>query len=546
MFKKLIALGLALFSAACFAQSSPGFSYGQVPTPGQWNSYFSGKMNYVVPGASGSVLQSNGSGWYSGSIGGASFPNQSANTLFAGPCSGSAAAPGFRSLCGADLPLPTASSLGGVESITNLSNNWISYIDTSGVPHQSQPSFSNLSGSATAAQMPAFSGDISTSAGSTATTLATVNSNIGSFGSSTAIPNFTVNAKGLVTAAGTNAVIAPVSTLSGAGTGVNAALANATNASGGLVTFNGALGTPASGTATNLTGTATGLTSGLTNGIKSATTTVSVSGATAPTAGQVLTATSSSNATWQTPLTGLSVLNGYINGFTLSNDGTTPNSVLDIAVGLAADSTNVTMITGTAFTKSTAGTFVAGTGANGMGTGLTIAASTWYHVFAIMCSGSNDVFFDTSLTAAHGPACMTNYRYIGSFKTDSSSHILAFTQVGQMFYWSTPPNDVNTTVATSGTFSATISTPLGIVTMPIVAPRFGSSASSQETDFIVSGLTGKNDGAITFVGNVFAGTGQVTTTTNASSQISYTTANSGETLVISTIGYRNPKVAPNN
>ena len=38
------------------------------------------------------------------------------------------------------------------------------------------------------------------------------------------------------------------------GTGVSTALANATNATGGLVTFNGALGTPTSGTLTNATG----------------------------------------------------------------------------------------------------------------------------------------------------------------------------------------------------------------------------------------------------------------------------------------------------
>ena len=43
-----------------------------------------------------------------------------------------------------------------------------------------------------------------------------------------------------------------------------------------------ALGTPASGVATNLTGTATGLTSGLTNALKSATTTVDVAAAPAP------------------------------------------------------------------------------------------------------------------------------------------------------------------------------------------------------------------------------------------------------------------------
>lgn len=51
--------------------------------------------------------------------------------------------------------------------------------------------------------------------GSAVLTLATVNSNVGSFGSSTAIPSFTVNAKGLITAASTNVVIAPAGTLTG-------------------------------------------------------------------------------------------------------------------------------------------------------------------------------------------------------------------------------------------------------------------------------------------------------------------------------------------
>jgi len=68
----------------------------------------------------------------------------------------------------------------------------------------------------------------------------------------------------------------------------------------------GDIGTPSAGVATNLTGTATGLTSGITNGLKSATTTVSVSAATAPTSGQVLTATNSTTATWQTPSSGFS------------------------------------------------------------------------------------------------------------------------------------------------------------------------------------------------------------------------------------------------
>jgi hypothetical protein len=60
------------------------------------------------------------------------------------------------------------------------------------------------------------------------------------------------------------------------------------------------LGTPSALVGTNITGTAAGLTAGITNALKSATTTVSVAAATAPTSGQVLMATSSIAATWQT------------------------------------------------------------------------------------------------------------------------------------------------------------------------------------------------------------------------------------------------------
>ncbi len=62
----------------------------------------------------------------------------------------------------------------------------------------------------------ALTGDgLASGPGSSAFTLATVNSNVGSFGSSTSIPSFTVNGKGLITAASGNAVIAQSGTLTG-------------------------------------------------------------------------------------------------------------------------------------------------------------------------------------------------------------------------------------------------------------------------------------------------------------------------------------------
>lgn len=84
-------------------------------------------------------------------------------------------------------------------------------------------------------------------------TLATVNSNVGSFGSATQTGTFTVNAKGLTTAASNVTITPAVGSITGLGTGVATALAVNVGSAGALVTFNGALGTPSSGTLTNCT-----------------------------------------------------------------------------------------------------------------------------------------------------------------------------------------------------------------------------------------------------------------------------------------------------
>ena len=69
----------------------------------------------------------------------------------------------------------------------------------------------SLTGTLNAAQMPAYTGDVTSAAGSVATTLATVNGNVGSFGLAASVAQVTVNAKGLITAA-VNVAIAIAST----------------------------------------------------------------------------------------------------------------------------------------------------------------------------------------------------------------------------------------------------------------------------------------------------------------------------------------------
>lgn len=81
-------------------------------------------------------------------------------------------------------------------------------------------------------------------------TFNTVNSNVGSFGSSTSIPSLTVNGKGLITAASGNAVVAPAATLSG--TTLNSTVVSSSLTSVGTIasgTWNGtAVDVPHGGT----------------------------------------------------------------------------------------------------------------------------------------------------------------------------------------------------------------------------------------------------------------------------------------------------------
>ena len=357
------------------------------------------------------------------------------------------------------------------------------------------------------------------------------------------------------TLGGANITGVPISTgVSGLGTGVAAALGTAIGSAGAPVVNGGVGGTPSSIVLTNATGTAASLTAGTAtaaNGINSATTTISCSSAAAPSSGQVLTATSSTTCNWASPT---AILNGYINGFTLSNDGTSPNTVLDIAAGFATNSTNATSITGTAFTKQISGSsctgssnaFVVGTGNCGMdSTG--VAVSTWYHVFAIICSGSYDVYFDTSVTAANKPACATSFRYVGSFVTNTSSQIIGFTQFGQYFKWSSTPTNLSGGTATTAT-AVTLLVPLGIVTHPRLVILVSQTTIGTGDGVNILGPTNAV-GAIdcTAVGQVVSvqSAGYCQTTTNTSSQIFYINGASTTSTTIETSGYLNPHVAPN-
>lgn len=74
----------------------------------------------------------------------AALNTQSMNVVLAGPTTGAATYPTFRSLVGADLPNPSASTLGGVQSIAAVQGEFVNSISTSGVPTLALPDCSPL------------------------------------------------------------------------------------------------------------------------------------------------------------------------------------------------------------------------------------------------------------------------------------------------------------------------------------------------------------------------------------------------------------------
>lgn len=238
-----------------------------------------------------------------------------------------------------------------------------------------------------------------------------------------------------------------------------------------------------------------------------------------------------------------------VNRPVISNNVTDSAHDIDVAAGsrLAADGSTFLTLS-SAITKRIDATWASGTGNGGLSSSLVAPANnTWYHVFLIKVSGSVDVGFDTSVTAANLVAdhSATAYRRIGSVLTDGSANIIGFYQFGNRFRFKALKNNVSASAASAvsrGTI--TLSVPLGIRVDAEVGIIFTCPGSS-DYGFLVTDLVNEADTAVSITNATayIGGNGAyqqgmtVSCMTNTSSQIGIRANLGGGTVNISTRGW---------
>jgi hypothetical protein len=243
----------------------------------------------------------------------------------------------------------------------------------------------------------------------------------------------------------------------------------------------------------------------------------------------------------------LLALRSYISGCALSTAGA--STTMSIGDGAAMDSTNAFLMQVAATSKTTSA-WAVGAAVGGLDTG-SIANNTWYHFYIIRRpdTGVVDVVFSLNSTSPTLPTNYTQFRRIGSGKTNGSAQWTKFHQDGDYFQWDIPVNDVSAINPGTAAVLRTLSVPTGVRVQADLAAK--SLHTSSGTVLLLS------DPAVTDTAPVAASiftldssnftngstSGRVNIFTNTSAQIRSRNSFSDANIVVylTTIGWRDSR-----
>jgi hypothetical protein len=159
----------------------------------------------------------------------------------------------------------------------------------------------------------------------------------------------------------------------------------------------------------------------------------------------------------------------------LSNNSIDSDHDIDSTAGKFTTDDDKNQFSAPAFTKRLDANWTAGSG-NGGSPGITLAANTTYHYFALTNGDGSqkDFGMDTALTASNllayaavVTAGLTKASYQGSLLTDASSNIRGFHQIGK-YFWLNIRAEADISGVTAAGTSVTLDTPVNIETVSIV------------------------------------------------------------------------------
>jgi hypothetical protein len=241
------------------------------------------------------------------------------------------------------------------------------------------------------------------------------------------------------------------------------------------------------------------------------------------------------------------VLRGHIAGLALSTAGS--SATVTTAAGEATDSTAAALMRLAAAIAKTTSAWAVGSGNGGLDTG-SIANNTWYHFYLIRRpdTGVVDVLISLSATAPTLPANYTQFRRIGSGRTNGSAQWTSFIDLGGgHIQWLAPVADVSGAATTANRTLRTLSVPSGVRVLAKVGVGHQGAVSGSHFLLLTSpdqSDTTPSASAFTVVGSNQVSTaqygGMAEVWTNTSAQIG-SRSSTTDNHFINTFGWFDPR-----